>query len=164
MVKRSLPTRITGLILFIFVCFITAWAGAQVSPGVAPMDWYMSIEKPSWNPPGWVFGPVWSTLYLLMAVAAWRVWVRYGFRGAAAGLSFFFIQLVLNGLWSQIFFGMQLIGWAFVELLFLLAAIITTTFLFYKKDRIAAWLLYPYIAWVSFAGYLNFTIWTLNQA
>ncbi|MEX0944590.1 MAG: TspO/MBR family protein [Balneolaceae bacterium] len=153
---------ILGFIFFISICFLTAWLGAQVSPGMASGDWYATIQKPDWNPPSWVFGPVWSTLYTMMAIAAWIIWKKDGFAGAKMAMVLFFIQLLLNALWSQIFFRFQEIGWAFAEILFLLAAIGYTGFHFYKKDRVAGWLLVPYFGWVFFAAWLNYTIWILN--
>ena len=98
----------------------------------------------------------------MMGIAAWIVWKQFGFRNAGAALTLFFVQLVLNGLWSQIFFGMQQIGWAFAEIVVLLAAIIFTTMLFFKKSKLAGWLMAPYIVWVSFATVLNGAIWWLN--
>lgn len=159
---RSRYTLFAGLLFWLALCYFTAWLGSQVSPGIASGEWFESITKPSWNPPGWLFGPVWSTLYTLMGVAVWLVWKDYGFSGAQKAITFFLIQLILNGLWSQIFFGMQEIGWAFLEILFLLTAIIITTVLFFKKNRIAGWLMVPYILWVSFASILNGTLWWLN--
>jgi translocator protein len=153
---------ITGIIFWVGICYITAWLGAQVSPGIASSVWYDSIEKPYWNPPGWLFGPVWAILYTLMGIASWLVWKKHGFFQAKAALTAFLVQLFLNGLWSQIFFGMQEIGWAFAEIILLLAAIIVTTVLFFEKNRIAGWLMTPYIMWVSFATALNGTIWWLN--
>ena len=153
---------VAGLIFWLGICYFTAWVGAQVSPGIASADWYETINKPDWNPPGWLFGPVWTLLYTLMGFAAWKVWQQFGVAGASAALSMFIVQLILNGLWSQIFFGAQEIGWAFLEILFLLAAIIITTLLFYQKSRMAGWLMVPYILWVSFATVLNGTIWWMN--
>ena len=153
---------IGGLIFWLGICYITAWLGAQVSPGIASAEWYQSINKPSWNPPSWVFGPVWTVLYTMMGIAAWIVWKEYGFKKAGAALALFFIQLVLNGLWSQIFFGMQQIGWALFEIVVLLTAIILTTILFFKKSKPAGWMMVPYIAWVGFATVLNGAIWWLN--
>jgi len=153
---------IGGLIFWLGICYITAWLGAQVSPGIASAEWYQSINKPSWNPPSWVFGPVWTVLYTMMGIAAWIVWKEYGFKKAGAALALFFIQLVLNGLWSQIFFGMQQIGWALFEIVVLLTAIILTTILFFKKSKTAGWMMVPYIAWVGFATVLNGAIWWLN--
>lgn len=161
--KRSTPVSILGLILWIGICFLVAWAGAQASPGIASSEWYDALSKPSWNPPNWVFGPVWTVLYAMMGTAVWIVWKKYGFSNAGPALISFFIQLVLNGFWSQLFFRYQNPGWAFIEIFFLLAAILVTTFLFKKKDNNAAWLMIPYLLWVIFAACLNGTIWWLNS-
>lgn len=161
--NRSKPFfRIAGLILWIGICYLVAWAGAQVSPGMASPDWYDALNKPSWNPPGWLFGPVWTTLYTFMGIAAWLVWKENGFKNASSALSLFLVQLLLNGVWSQIFFGMQEVGWAFLEIFFLLGAIIATTVLFFRHSSAAGWLLIPYIVWVGFATVLNGAIWVMN--
>jgi len=149
-------------VFFILICFGTAWTGAQVSPGIASSDWYDQLSKPDWNPPGWLFGPVWTALYTMMAIAAWRIWSKAGFSDAKPEFTLFFVQLALNGLWSQLFFGMQNPGLAFLEIIFLLIAIIITTLLFFRRDRIAGWLMVPYILWVAFATVLNGTIWMMN--
>lgn len=162
-IRRSTLSKTVGLIFWIGICYLVAWLSAQVSPGIAPADWYNSLNKPSWNPPSWVFGPVWTTLYTLMGIAAWLVWKKCGFKHAKAALSAFLVQVFLNGLWSQLFFGMHLPGWAFLEIFFLLAAILLTTFLFSKKVKAAAWLMAPYILWVAFAVVLNGTIWWINS-
>jgi len=109
-----------------------------------------------------LFGPVWSVLYLAMAVAGWMVWRREGFSGAAAPLAVFGVQLALNVLWSGVFFGLRLPGVAFVEILALWAAILATILLFRRVSTPAALLLVPYLAWVTFAAVLNFEIWRLN--
>ena len=143
----------------ILLGFIAAAFLAAVPAGIwPPAEWYLSIAKPSWNPPAWVFGPVWSTLYVLMGVAAWRVW-----RGAHAergtALSLWWTQLALNALWSPLFFGMRRLDFALLEILVLLAAIVATARAFWRIDRAAGVLLAPYIAWVAFAAFLNFTLW-----
>ena len=158
--NRFLSTGV--LVFFIAICFFVAWTGAQVSPGIASSEWYEQLNKPDWNPPGWLFGPVWTALYTMMAFAAWRIWRLSGFSGSKTELSFFGAQLFLNGLWSQLFFNAQNPGLAFIEIMILLAAIIATTWLFYQKDRIAGWLMIPYIFWVAFATVLNGTIWVMN--
>ena len=150
------------LLFFLILCFGVAWTGAQVSPGIASSEWYDQLNKPDWNPPGWLFGPVWTTLYIMMAFAAWRIWRRLGFAGGKKELSLFGIQLFLNGLWSQLFFNAQNPGLAFIEIIVLLAAIIATSVSFYRRDRLAGWLMVPYILWVSFATVLNGTIWVIN--
>lgn len=126
-------------------------------------DWYVNIERSSLTPPNWVFGPVWSLLYLLMGIAAWLVWQR-GLKNAVVktALVLFSVQLILNCLWSIFFFGWHQPGLALVDIVLLWISILLTIKYFAKISRIAAWLLIPYIMWVSFAAYLNYVIWTLN--
>ncbi len=126
--------------------------------------WYVGLVKPVLNPPSWVFGPVWTVLYLLMGVALWLVWVDMAAAPVARqrALILFTVQLVLNMLWSIIFFGLQSPGWALVDIILLWLAIFVTIITFIKVSKMAAWLLLPYILWVSFAIYLNFSIWILN--
>lgn len=124
--------------------------------------WYTTITKPSWNPPSWVFGPVWTTLYLLMGLAAAMVWERKDMPGAHAALWAYGIQLVLNALWTIIFFGLKKPGFAFAEIVVLLAAIIVTTILFWKVSPVSGALMLPYLAWTCFASFLNFSLWRLN--
>ena len=88
--------RLAGLVFWIGICYLAAWIGALVSPGMAPADWYDALNKPAWNPPGWVFGPVWTVLYTMMGIAAWIVWDRFGMKAAKAALVAFVIQLLLN--------------------------------------------------------------------
>jgi tryptophan-rich sensory protein len=123
-------------------------------------DWYAGLAKPSFNPPNEIFGPVWTTLYVLMGVAAWRVWRRVGLNSKAMLL--FFIQLAFNFAWSFIFFEAHAIALALVEIAVLLALIIATTIAFWRIDRFAGLLVVPYIAWVAFATALNAAIWQLN--
>jgi tryptophan-rich sensory protein len=122
--------------------------------------WYATLTKPPIAPPNWVFGPVWTTLFLLMGIAAYFVW-RTGVRSRSA-LQIFGIQLALNVLWSLIFFGLQNPGAAFIEIILLWLAIVWTIYAFSRHSKLAAWLLVPYIAWVSFASVLNYFIWVLN--
>lgn len=125
--------------------------------------WYTGIAKPELAPPNWVFGPVWTTLFLLMGIAAFLVWKRgLDRRDVRIALGIFLGQLALNTLWSIIFFGAQSPGGALVEIVFLWLAILATIIVFVKISRPAAWLLVPYILWVSFAMYLNYSIWVLN--
>ncbi len=146
------------LVLWILACFATAAPAALFPPG----DWYLALNKPDWHPPTWVFGPVWSTLYVLMAVSAWLVWRQGGFARQLRPLSLFLVQLVLNAAWSPLFFGLKQPGIAFAEILLLWLAIAATLVSFHRVHRIAAWLLVPYIAWVSFAAFLNGVLWQLN--
>ena len=138
--------------------FAAAAVGSQFMPGA----WYAALAKPSWNPPNWIFGPVWSMLYVLMAVAAWLVWQRGGWAKQAAPLRLFLLQLALNATWSWLFFGRQRPDLAFYEILTLWAAILATLDRFWRVRPLAGALLIPYLAWVSFAAVLNFTLWRLN--
>jgi tryptophan-rich sensory protein len=146
------------LLGWILLCFATAVPAAWWPPG----DWYLALNKPSWHPPTWVFGPVWSTLYVMMAVSAWLVWQQGGFARQRRALTLFLVQLVLNAAWSPLFFGLKQPGVAFAEILLLWLAIAATIVSFHRVHRIAAWLLVPYIAWVSFAAFLNGVLWQLN--
>lgn len=143
--------------------FAAAGAGAWLT-GTAVSDWYPPLAKPSWTPPGWLFGPVWSVLYLMMGVAAWRVWRRDGVREARLPLGVFALQLVFNAAWSGIFFGLRKPALAFAEILALWLLILVTTLLFSARDRLAAALMVPYLAWVSFAAALNGAIAWLNRS
>jgi len=147
-----------GLAVWLVVCFGAASVGALFQPGA----WYAGLQKPSWNPPSWVFAPVWSVLYGLMALAAWRVWQRGGFMSQRRALVWFLVQLALNAAWTPLFFGLHLPGLAFGEILLLWAAIAVTSRVFFQVERLAGWLLVPYLVWVGFAAVLNFTIWRLN--
>lgn len=157
--------RWIGLIVFILLCL---GAGGLGSLATTPElnDWYKTVERPDWNPPSWVFGPVWTTLYILMGIAAWLVWKPAGFkdRGAGIALSLFAIQLVLNVAWSWLFFRMHEIGWAAVEIVVLWLALLATTIAFFRRSQLAGWLLIPYLGWVTFASFLTFTIWRMNAA
>lgn len=137
--------------------------------------WYAGLIKPVLNPPGWIFGPVWTLLYIMMGVAAFMVWRQDTARGwwlwwsksrfkkeTRVALGIFIIQLILNALWSVVFFGQQNPGGAFINIIFLWLAILVTIILFFRIHRQAAYLLLPYILWVSFAAYLNAAIWLLN--
>jgi translocator protein len=126
--------------------------------------WYQTINKPSWNPPNWIFAPVWTTLYVLMGIAFYLVW-KSGNNSTTKriAISFFIVQLALNSLWSVIFFNQRQLGWAFAEIILLWLFILFTIFAFANINKTAAWLLVPYISWVSFATILNYTIWQLNK-
>ncbi len=126
-------------------------------------SWYAELVRPSFAPPNWLFGPVWTILYILMGIAAFVVW-RVGTDRALVrrALVAFGAQLILNTFWSIIFFGWQSPGWALVEIIFLWLAIGLTILSFARVSRLAAWLLAPYLAWVTFAGYLNYAIYALN--
>jgi tryptophan-rich sensory protein len=159
---HSLGTKIAVLVASLAICFFAAFLG-NLATGSSLSDWYPQLNKPTWNPPNWIFGPVWSTLYTMMAVAAWLVWLKAGFRAAKIALILFAIQLALNSLWSILFFGMQNPGAALIEITVLWIAIALTIFYFAKHSKLAAGLLVPYLCWVTFASFLNFTIWNLNR-
>ncbi len=156
------PTRVLALIAFLVLCFGAAGIGGAVT-AESVRSWYPTLAKPFFNPPNWVFAPVWTLLYALMAVAAWRVWCAAGPRHAALALTAFAVQLVLNVCWSVVFFGLHAIGMALVEIILLLAAIVTTMRLFWRHDQAAGLLFLPYLAWVSFATVLNAALWWLND-
>jgi len=153
--------QIAGLTAWIALCFAAAGLGAWATSS-GPDTWYAGLRKPPFTPPDWVFGPVWSVLYLTMAVAAWMVWRREGLRRAALPLGLFVLQLVLGAAWSALFFGWRSPGLAMADLVLLWCAILATVLCFWYRSAVAGWLLMPYLAWVSFAGALNFAIWRLN--
>ncbi len=126
-------------------------------------SWYQSISKPSWNPPNSIFGPVWTTLYILMGIALYLVWKSGNNELKSRAITLFTIQLILNFFWSIIFFNQHQISWALAEMLLLWIFILLTIFSFASISKTAAWLLVPYISWVSFAMVLNYTIWQLNK-
>ena len=157
----TLPARFVGLMTFVLLCVGAGGLGAvATTPEIG--GWYKTLAKPLWNPPDALFGPVWTTLYVLMAVAAWLIWRPAGFAAAPTPLTLFTVQLALNVAWSWIFFGMHQPGWAFLEVLVLWLAIISTTVAFWRRSKIAACLMTPYLAWVSFAATLNFAICRMN--
>lgn len=148
------------LAVFIVISFVPALAGGRSMPG----EWYQALRKPSFNPPAWVFGPVWTLLYASMGVAAWMVWRAAGnWRAASLPLSVFALQLVFNGLWSWLFFGLHRPDLALLDILALWLAILGTIVVFWQKSPAAGALLFPYLAWVSFAAILNAALWHLNR-
>jgi benzodiazapine receptor len=158
----SVLRQVLGLIIIISICFGVAWIGSFFTMPSIP-NWYASLRKPNWTPPNWLFGPVWTFLYLSMAVAAWLVWRCVGLLGAALPLALFGIQLGLNLAWSIIFFGLKNIGLAMLEIVLLWLAIAATTFAFWRVNVLAGWLFVPYLAWVTFAAVLNFSVWNMNR-
>jgi tryptophan-rich sensory protein len=137
-------------------------SGVATARGV--QEWYPTLAKPPFNPPPWVFGPVWTLLYLMMGVAAFLVWQRgWNDEAVRAALALFLVQLALNGLWSVLFFGMRAPGWAFAEIIVLWLSIAATVILFWRIVAAAGMMLLPYAAWVGFAAVLNGSIWLLNR-
>lgn len=159
--SRQIPSssrRWLALASWLLLCFSVATFGGMFTPG----EWYASLKKPSWNPPGWIFGPVWVALYTMMGISAWLVWQRGEFAGQRRPLTLFLVQLTLNAVWSPLFFGLHSPALAFVEIVLLWLAIVATFCTFHPVSQVAAWLLMPYVAWVGFAAVLNFTLWRLN--
>ena len=155
--------KIVKLIAAVAIAELAGIVGSYFTVSSIPI-WYASLNKPALNPPSWVFAPVWTTLFLFMGVAAYLVWVQPKIKDKQRriAMSVFGTQLALNTLWSILFFGLRNPFAAFVEIIFLWLAILATIILFYKISRPAAWLLVPYILWVSFAAYLNFCLWQFN--
>lgn len=149
-----------GLLGWLALCFAVAALGALASRD-APA-FYGQLDRPAWAPPGSVFGPVWTVLYALMAIAAWQVWRMRGWAGAARPLGLFVAQLVLNGLWSWLFFGWRLGALAFVDVLLLVALVAATAAGFWRIHRSAGLLLLPYLAWITFATALTWSVWQRN--
>lgn len=148
-----------ALASWLALCFAAAGTAAFVfSDG-----WYDGINKPSWNPPAWIFGPAWTVLYATMAVAAWLVWREGGWRAQGRVLSLFVLQWALNVLWTPLFFGLHRPGLALIDIVALWLAILATLIAFWRVRRAAGILLPPYLAWVTFAAVLNFTIWRMNS-
>jgi len=144
--------------------FLVLCIGGGAASGLAtpPGDWYASLAKPSWTPPGWLFGPVWTLLYAAMGVSAWLLWRRRMQPGARRSLACFGAQLALNFAWTPVFFGLHSPGAALCVIVVLLGAIVATVVLAWRVDRVASVLLWPYLAWVSFATALNAAIFLMN--
>lgn len=151
-----------GLVVCVLIVFAVAGVGSFFTRrGIR--DWYPSLRKPSFNPPAWIFGPVWTVLYLSMAVAAWLVWRERSLQTVALPLTLFAVQLALNAAWTGIFFGLRRPGAAFVEICCLWALILLTLISFWRVSPLAGVLLIPYQLWVTFAAFLNLAIWRLNR-
>jgi tryptophan-rich sensory protein len=155
------PKRANRRPLLFFV-LVTSAVGAAASVFTEPniAGWYAGLVHPDFAPPDWVFAPVWTTLYVLMAVAAWRVWRLAGTKSLEIGA--YILQLIFNFAWSAIFFAAHQIGFALVEICILTALVLATMILFARRDRLAGWLFLPYLAWTSFATALNYGFWSLN--
>jgi translocator protein len=152
-----------ALIGFFILCFATSALGALAS--INAKSFYGALVQPSWAPPGWLFGPVWTVLFALMALAAWLVWrSQPPSRAKSIALTVFVAQLVANALWSWLFFSWKLGGAAFADIVVLWALIALTIVLFWRFSKLAAAFLVPYLAWVSFAALLNWTLWRTNPA
>jgi tryptophan-rich sensory protein len=154
--------KILPLMSFILITFIAAFIGSLfTTPSIA--SWYRNLNKPSFAPPNFLFAPVWTILFFLMAIAAFLVWQNKNNPQAKKALIFYFVQLAFNSLWSIIFFGLHNPGVAFLEIIILWLLILLTLIKFYKIQKIAGLLLVPYLLWVSFASFLNLFVWLLNK-
>ena len=147
-----------GGLVWLGLTFVAAWIGTRFLPDA----WFQRLNKPRWNPPNWLFAPVWTMLYLLMAAAAWLVWRRYGLGGAFIPLSIFVLQLALNSAWTWLFFGRHRPLAALVDIVLLWAVILVLLAMFWRLEPLAGVLMIPYLVWVSFASALNWSIWRLN--
>lgn len=159
-VHLSLSQQAAGLLGWLLLAFATAAIGAVASVNAG--SFYAELTRPPWAPPGWLFGPVWSALYTLMGISAWLVWRQRGFAGARSALLLFMAQLAANALWSWLFFAWKLGAFAFAEVMLLWCLILATAITFWRISLLAAALLMPYLAWVSFASALTFSIWQRN--
>jgi benzodiazapine receptor len=157
-VHNSATRSALTLIGWLALSFTAAATGGFFLPG----EWYAGLRKPSWNPPNWIFGPVWTVLYATMGITAWLVWKRGGFAGQRIALSLFLMQLLFNALWSPLFFGLHNAALALLDIVLLWLAVLATFAAFWKAHALAGALLVPYLAWATFASVLNFALWRLN--
>jgi benzodiazapine receptor len=155
----SLTQEIFGVIGWLGLTFGAAWLGSRFLPD----QWYQNLSKPTWNPPNSIFAPVWTILYLLMALAAWWIWRSNGLQTTLFPLTMFGLQLLLNVAWSWLFFGRHRPDLAFLDIIGLWIALLITLLSFWRLTALAGILLIPYLAWVSFAAILNWTIWQMNR-
>ena len=162
MTHPTAKKQVLSLVAWLVATFVTGGIGAFASVNAGAF--YGELSRPSWAPPAWLFGPVWSVLYVLMGVAAWLVWRKHGFRGASTALTLFVAQLFANALWTWIFFVWHQGALSLVEIMALCLLIACTILSFWRLHRVAALLLVPYLAWVSFATALTFSLWRLNPA
>lgn len=154
-----MTARSSSLLSLLLFLLLVVGGGLVIGMITAPDEWYAGLKKPLFTPPGWVFGPAWTFLYILIAIAGWRLWRR---ARRSRAMQFWWVQLVLNFAWSPIFFSAHLVGLALVVVLLLLATIVGFIALAWRQDRIASLLFLPYAAWVAYASALNGAIWLLN--
>jgi len=159
--NKPTSVQFAGLIGWLLLCLGVGAVGGIASASAA--DFYAELTRPTWSPPAWLFGPVWTFLYVSMAIAAWLVW-RNGSKGVTLALWLFGLQLALNALWSWLFFAWRLGGWSFTDIVLLWILIVCTIVYFWRISRVAAVLLIPYLLWVTFASALNWTLWQTNPS
>jgi tryptophan-rich sensory protein len=160
MPKVSVSRQIIGLVGWLLLAFAAAAIGAVASAEAGAF--YAQLVRPSWAPPGWLFAPVWTVLYTLMGIAAWLVWRVHGFKESRTALALFIVQLGANALWTWVFFVWHQGALAFAEVILLWCLIVATAVSFRRLNALAAVLLLPYLAWVTFASVLTFSTWRLN--
>jgi tryptophan-rich sensory protein len=155
--------KLLKFIIAELVCFGAAALGVVFTVSAIP-TWYSTLNKPFFSPPNWLFGPAWTILYFLMGAALYRVWTK-GFKSKKVrdGIKLFAVQLILNAIWSPVFFGAKELMLSLIIIIFMWIFILKTIIAFAKIDKISSYLLYPYLAWVSFATVLNFSVWFLNR-
>jgi tryptophan-rich sensory protein len=158
--RRAQAFALVGALLF---CYAAAGVGGLLTAAGMRDGWYAQLAKPDWTPPGWVFGPVWTVLYTMMAVAAWLVWRQRNGSGRNKALTVFAVQLALNVVWSALFFALRSPGIAFAEIILLWLAIAATLVSFWRVSTMAFMLMLPYLLWVGFASVLNWSLWQLNR-
>ena len=162
LIINSDKKNILWLFFFISLCLIFGNGLGGYFTFISVETWYQTLNKPSFNPPDWIFGPVWTTLYILMGISVWLVWKRKPSADRTIGIRIFWVQLFFNILWTYIFFGIQKIGLSFLEIIFLIFLIFSNIIYFLKIDKIAGYLLIPYLIWVLYASVLTYNIWILN--
>jgi len=150
--------RVGIVLLFLGIAFLPSFGAMAVKTG----GWYAALNTPPWNPPAWVFGPVWTVLYILIGLAGYFAWTRGGRRGRLTVFAVYGLQLLLNALWTPLFFGLHRIDWALADLALLWLLVLLCIGLFSRRSRLAAGLMLPYFLWISFAGALNAVIWVMN--
>src|SRR5690606_35772490 len=160
MASLSKQKQFFGLVVWLVISFAASAIGAVAS--IQARSFYADLSQPTWAPPGSVFGPVWTLLYALMGIAAWLVWREGGFRRHQVALTLFLVHLVVNALWSWLCFAWHLGAYAFIDIIVLWFLIIATIVTFWRVQPWAGALLIPYLLWVSFAAFLNYTVWQLN--
>lgn len=158
--SEAMKKKMVGLVAWLAVCFVAAALGGLASASAG--DFYLRLQRPVWAPPAWLFGPAWTVLYVLMGIAAWLVWKTQGLRAAKGPLALFLIQLACNALWTWIFFVWRSGSVAFAEILILWALILWTSAAFWRIRPLAGALLIPYLAWVTFAAALSYSVWQRN--
>ena len=157
----STGKQVAGWFGWVLITLAAGWVGNALS-GVMESQFYQQLSRPDWAPPASVFGPVWTSLFVMMGTAAWLVWRERGFAGARIPLVLYLVHLIFNAAWTGIFFGLEAPGWAFAEILVLLAMIVALIVLFVRVRTLAGVLLVPYLLWVSYATALTFALWRMN--